>query len=71
MNNEQDHNSDFYNRSIVTAFKKATTAGEMGRRYVLSRHHKVEAPRHALDFARVHFNTRRPDDGRAPAMVMI
>ena len=44
---------------------------EMGRRYVLSRHHKVEAPRHALDFARVHFNTRRPDDGRAPAMVMI
>lgn len=67
----QDDNSNFYNRSIMTAFKTATTAGEAGRRYVLSRHHKVEQPRHALDFTRVHFNTRRPDDGRASAMVMI
>lgn len=69
MTNEND-NSNFYHRSIVTAFKTATTAGEMGRRYVLSRHHTVEKPRHSLDFTRVWFNTRPRDDGRASAMVL-
>ena len=57
MNNEFSNTNNFFSRSIVSAFTTSTKASEAGRHYVRARHHHVEAPRHGLDYTRVHVNT--------------
>lgn len=56
-------------RSIMSAFRSATTVGSVGRSYALSRHHHVERPAHSLDYARVYINPNKRDDGRAMAIL--
>ncbi len=70
MNNDFSNTNNFFSRSIVSAFTTSTKVSEAGRHYVRARHHHVEAPRHGLDYTRVHVNIGPRDDGRAPAMVM-
>lgn len=67
---ENDNNKQpLGSRSILSAFTSATKVGEVGRSYVLSRHHHVERPKHSLDYARVYINPNNRDDGRAMAIL--
>ncbi len=64
-----DNNQPWTSRSILSAFTSATEVGEMGKAYVLNRHHHIEKPKHALDYTRVYFNGDKRDDGHAMAIM--